>query len=240
MALPFPDVDPSVSAVASSRCLSCHRKDIRGTVENGGLRISHASCAGDRECTDCHSTTAHGREITWPKTANMDSCFECHGSAAVPSDCDVCHSERLARDRIRSVPFAVTHGPNAEQTHGMGEMATCDSCHTAARCVRCHGVGLPHGPDFVVQHGPVARSAAAQCADCHQARFCRDCHGMLMPHPTQFVKDHGPTVESEGSDTCRKCHATSDCVDCHVQHVHPVTAEQLQLFQADPGREVPE
>jgi hypothetical protein len=29
-------------------------------------------------------------------------------------------------------------------------------------------------------------------------------------------------------------------VNCHVQHVHPVTGEQLQLLQADPGREVPE
>jgi predicted CXXCH cytochrome family protein len=234
MVAPIMPVDPSVSSVETVKCTSCHAKALVGTVEASGLRISHASCAKTRQCTDCHSTVAHGSAVQWPLTTTMELCYDCHGVAAVPSACDTCHTARLPSDRVQTGVFAVTHGPNHEQTHGMGDMDTCGQCHVSSKCTKCHGPGLPHQSDFVTKHGDVAQLPAAKCRQCHTAKFCVDCHVYPMPHSSTFVAEHGRVVELKGQTACQRCHAPTDCSDCHVDHVHPVTTEQLQRLGVNP------
>jgi hypothetical protein len=50
-----------------------------------------------------------------------------------------------------------------------------------------------------------------------------------MPHPDRFVVDHAELSEDLGDQVCQRCHSESDCVTCHVKHVHPGGAAEAAL-----------
>jgi len=236
MVLQVKDIDPTLARTQSSQCISCH-EDLPAVTTSAGLRIQHTSCARGRECTDCHSPVAHGTAVGWPRTATMELCYECHGTRAVPAECDTCHEDRLADDRVQTGTFAVTHGPNAAKTHGLGNMKSCSSCHESSKCEKCHGVGLPHPEDFVAKHGQISGLPTAKCTTCHIETFCSDCHGYEMPHPIAFLKTHAEASEKAGVETCRRCHAEQDCQQCHLDHVHPTTQEQMRALGKIPAED---
>ena len=206
-------------AVPDNRCLSCHEKINETVVKANGIRIDHAVCAEGSACTDCHSTAGHGKATTRVRVYDMDTCLECHTSEEA-TKCDLCHEGRGADDRITSGVFAVTHGPQWEKTHGMGNSNSCAACHTAASCEKCHGPGLPHGPEFLTEHSAVSQDPKAKCSGCHTASFCDDCHGLKMPHSRAFTRGHAKPAEVTPK-LCERCHVKSDCVTCHETHVHP-------------------
>ena len=186
-----------------------------------GVSIVHAQCSKGRMCTDCHSDTAHGTAATWAKTATMEQCLDCHNADRVRSDCTSCHGARSQSSLMRSGQWVVTHGPNWKQTHGMGDLNTCAACHPANYCVRCHGISLPHGPDYIRIHPTAALTNRADCAVCHRRVFCDSCHGLPMPHPADFTPQHSTIVKQQGTSKCMRCHVQDDCTNCHVKHVHP-------------------
>lgn len=207
------------AAVENERCLSCHETINTKVVTLNGIRTDHKSCATDAQCSDCHSSVAHGGVTSWVRGYDMETCLACHVSEA-STECDVCHVTRDRDRRVSTGSFAVTHGKEWRKTHGMGNTATCTVCHTAAKCEKCHGAGLPHGKGFIDQHSEVSTSPAAKCTSCHEQRFCSDCHGLQMPHSKGFVRAHARRAEADPK-LCRRCHAESDCVQCHVKHIHP-------------------
>ncbi len=207
------------AAVQDSRCLECHQNELGETVASNGIRINHASCAAAVSCTDCHSSTAHGTAIGWVRSYDMEDCLECHMVSGKVA-CDLCHQGRDAAVRVKTSSFAVTHGPKWQTTHGMGDIATCNVCHTAGDCANCHGPGVPHEPEFVGVHSTYAEKEDAECASCHADAFCDSCHGTEMPHPGTFTSQH-VTNSKEQPDLCARCHDDSDCQNCHVKHVHP-------------------
>lgn len=210
-----------VAAVSDDRCLTCHATVEKKVTTANGLRINHSSCARGAKCTDCHSNTAHGTATKWPRTYNMDVCLHCHGSDPKLSKCDLCHASRKTSDRLTTGPWAVTHGPDWRKTHGMGDEFTCATCHPKGYCDKCHGPGLPHGPQFLGDHSTVATLPSAKCSSCHKPTFCDTCHGVTMPHPLDFIKTHSATVKTSGSVVCARCHSKVDCTRCHELHVHP-------------------
>jgi len=233
MYLPLRELDPSVASVDSARCRECHAEQLEQVAESSGLKILHSSCASTRECTECHSPTAHGEEVSWPRSATMVMCFECHGSGNLSAECDLCHAAKLPDERVKTDVFRVTHGPNYLKTHGMGDMNSCVACHESSKCAKCHGAGLPHPADFVSNHADSALSKSAKCTDCHAKQFCNDCHGYPMPHPEKFTKGHGELVDRVGDEACKKCHDPADCTQCHEDHVHPTTLDQLRSLGID-------
>jgi predicted CXXCH cytochrome family protein len=143
-------------------------------------------------------------------------------------------------DRSYSTPWAVTHGPDAERTHGMGDLQTCKACHAQQYCVDCHKMELPHPPKFMGQHGgSVVRGELTRedCASCHEKSSCDSCHGLPMPHPGDFLKDHAQTTRDLGQQACFSCHREKTCQSCHIVHVHPgVPKDQLKALQNRPVR----
>lgn len=218
-ALRFVGNPRDLAKVDDTTCLTCHQDVMDIVAEVEGVRINHAYCATEADCTDCHASVTHGREISWVRTYDMETCLACH-VAEGPVKCETCHTGRLAEDRITTGVFAITHGPNWEETHGMGDPATCAACHTAASCQTCHGVGVPHETQFMRVHSDFAQQGDAQCGDCHEERFCDDCHGLAMPHPNAFVRAHAKSA-GEDRELCRRCHLEPDCLVCHETHVHP-------------------
>lgn len=217
-------LDPAstdATQVKDSACLQCHAKVMGSTTEASGLRIAHQSCAQGRACIACHSEVGHGAATPWPKIASMTDCVRCHQDRKAPTTCETCHTSKVEVERSSKPEFAVTHGPNWQQTHGMGEMASCSNCHQPGSCEKCHGPGVPHGTNFQLEHAALSQQANAGCTTCHDTAFCDACHLIEMPHPRSFIEGHSATVNAEGKTSCLRCHAEEDCSTCHLKHVHP-------------------
>ena len=41
-----------------------------------------------------------------------------------------------------------------------------------------------------------------------------------VPKLAQFTRDH-PKLAADKPALCARCHAESDCTECHVKHIHP-------------------
>lgn len=215
--------DPGIRT-SRGACASCHRNVIDKTVESKGLRINHAACAKDpARCDRCHSGVAHPASLRWERISIMDDCVLCHEQNNVSNACDLCHEGRLRIDRIQSGPWQVTHGARWRATHGMGKLETCRTCHKDTDCMKCHVVPIPHPPDFLPTHGPVAIKEQKACMSCHlDRRWCDACHGVDMPHdPIAFLPAHPRIAKTTADPICTNCHDANDCRRCHTAHVHP-------------------
>jgi len=213
-----PSAARDAAAVSDSRCEACHADALQGVSAAGGIRIKHTTCASALPCTECHSSTAHGSATKWLRSYDMEGCIECH-AASKNTRCDLCHDGQPAAARVKSVAFAVTHGPNWQSTHGMGTATTCIVCHAVGDCAECHGTGVPHEAKYVEVHASDAVQGEARCASCHEDEFCTSCHGTVMPHPAGFTQRH--MADAKQSELCARCHDESDCTGCHLKHVHP-------------------
>ncbi len=217
-------LDPTatdVTAVKDDRCLACHADVMDKTLEVRGLRIIHESCSAGRACVDCHSEVGHAAATSWSRIASMNDCTSCHRVQNISLECETCHTGKVEIERSSRPEFAVTHGPTWQQTHGMGQMGSCSVCHTEAKCGKCHGPGVPHAQNFILDHAEISQRDDAECLACHDNSFCYSCHLTDMPHPRTFVQSHSSTVNKDGDASCLRCHAESDCSTCHVKHVHP-------------------
>ena len=219
-----PLLDPSATDTGQPKdllCLNCHQAVRRGVTEASGLRIKHSACARGRRCVDCHSTVGHGSATKWVRTSSMNDCVRCHRDQSVSLECEECHTGQVRGERPKWPEFTVTHGPNWLKTHGMGDMTMCSECHESSKCASCHGPGVPHPANFILDHAATSQLPAAKCTMCHQKTFCQGCHGIEMPHPESFVSQHSRIVAESGRARCLRCHDESDCENCHVRHVHP-------------------
>jgi len=222
MYLPLVDASATdATKVKDSSCLSCHESVMTETVEVRGVRIAHEFCAIGNSCIHCHSEVGHGAATKWPRIASMTECVSCHQERGAALSCETCHVGKVEIVRSSKPDFAVTHGPNWQETHGMGQMSGCSACHEADSCVRCHGVGVPHGTNFLLEHADTSLLPDATCESCHDPAFCDSCHLIEMPHPREFVTGHSDLVDRDGDASCMRCHVVADCDTCHVKHVHP-------------------
>lgn len=206
-----------VARIPDDTCVSCHQTVMTKVVTAKGLTINHAKCSKGRLCTDCHSETAHGTALAWQRTFDMNTCLECHSDAT----CDSCHAGKSTSQLLSTREWAVTHGPNWKQTHGMGDLKLCVACHPARDCAACHGITLPHESTYLRTHPAQAATNRKDCSGCHKQTFCDQCHGLEMPHPASFTRSHSTLVGKQGSASCLRCHVQDDCDKCHVAHVHP-------------------
>ncbi len=217
------------------RCLACH-----------GIRTGHFSIA-NTACGTCHLTLAQATALPRERVGRFPtppshlepSFIQEHGKLAQP--------------------------PQTGDGAPVGVAASCATCHARDFCTSCH-VNAPevpaiqalapdprslaikaeleapvsHGaPDFLPQHGQMARRTPERCAVCHTRESCVTCHvgkpeATLAMHAAGPGRGLGASVErrrpaSHGDDftnrhepvasaapkSCAVCHARADCLACH-------------------------
>lgn len=215
-------LDGPATRTSRAACLNCHEDVLDDVTDLNGLRIRHATCAPTSSCDACHSAVAHGESTRWISEPAMEDCIGCHRDENAPTNCDLCHAGKSTTERLTRGPWAITHGPAWQTTHGMGDLRTCDACHDDKKCASCHGIKLPHPMDFGSTHPQAALEQPDACDTCHdRIAFCDGCHGVPMPHPDGFLPEHSSLVSTTDDPKCVRCHKEAECTRCHVAHIHP-------------------
>lgn len=231
--------DPITARVKNENCLTCHEREIKDTILGKGIRVSHKEFS-TYLCTDCHASVAHEMKNRVRNYPDMDSCANCHNYAEGDVACEKCHPKNSDPEKLSSRgPWKISHGPDWQATHGMGDPKTCQTCHDAYFCMSCHRSEVPHTKPWSYLHPAAAKSNVDGCYQCHRKSYCTDCHRLQMPHPEGFLKEHEFVVEDKGYDVCWRCHVQDACISCHMKAAHPNTPSKKfapgsrQLNEAD-------
>lgn len=219
--------EPKKAYVEDSACLKCHGEIRTKTISRYSIRVSHKEfLKAGASCMDCHNTVAHPGVIKLQRTPSMSSCVKCHDDKTAKADCMLCHNTDVGekmrapkRERIKTGIFV--------------GWDICYRCHQEQKCTRCHGVKMPHPPDWVsgVKHAKPAFENRKVCWRCHDLptaplqpamlQAC-SCHGTMQFHgPTESWRTlHGPIatgkIQGDGENhNCYGCHSTSLCDFCH-------------------------
>lgn len=213
----------------SGSCLRCHRAIAREIVEVGSLRIQHSDMiAAGMDCFTCHPAVGHQQPgASGPATqtaiarptqsaptsarSRMDRCLSCHDGERAQAGCPVCHTADATDVTGEGWQFGV-----------IPTSATCRGCHqasTTARCIRCHGLELPHPESFFGDHAKLSAGNPALCAKCHELAGTADscqCHvdGQIHGKVSVWFTQHGEAARSVWPGGC-KCHSDSFCLFCH-------------------------
>lgn len=241
---PFVRVLGGVSAdvmIDDENCVDCHESLIPKTISRFGIRMNHRAPHADGwTCTQCHRGSAHPTNGYSGASYTMEMCLQCHSAGPQNlATCSTCHDEESGerREDRPKTPWSITHGANWQQTHGMGDLNTCKTCHAADYCAACHNMQLPHPANFLGNHGQQVlqrETAERDCVVCHKGAACDNCHGIEMPHPNGFIRQHQDASREKG-EVCERCHAPEQCTECHIRHTHPgIPPDQLEYLQDNP------
>ncbi len=202
--LPAVDLGPPLS---EESCLSCHAgMEETAPVTWNGRSFPHSRHVSDGlRCETCHTPASdHGGLLF----ADVDSCDQCHHSAATPDGCSDCHGG------APSGSFPVETGRFIHEPH-VGGSITCGQCHvppfmdaSGTDCTTCHMIHHTPSTDCTACHEPSV--GAIHPPAVHQSG-CQPCHGEAVPLLTSWSRD-----------VCLVCHqdrvehnSPLDCVQCH-------------------------
>jgi hypothetical protein len=199
---------------AEAKCLECHREQ----KEKG-------------QCTYCHSDVK--RAAAWPPREPTLRMSHAAHIDRVKEDCSVCHKSLPNPLRAADVAPPMSACTSCHEHKNDYDDGRCGKCHTDLSRYALKPVSMfSHQGNFVREHGRSARAADAPCAQCHEQSFCKDCHANTVStkievkfpervdadfiHRNDFLGRH--SVEAQGDPaSCRRCHGTSFCDDCHRQ-----------------------
>ena len=216
--------------VEPERCLSCHAHRA-------------ANHFVDARCEQCHFPLAQTRlptarivNFSEPSSHDRPDFLErLHGELArtEPQRCSVCHTRETceschvdaARNReVRNLPAApqgmnvptpspryflpASHRePEWVQRHGgpaQAQIADCAACHTRESCMSCHAQQLPRAAANLPRRAAVAAPGVSTT---------------IKAPPTHatplFEVEHG-NLASARPQSCRGCHARTECEKCHT------------------------
>jgi hypothetical protein len=204
-------------------CYACH-----GVTHASQGLIASAACA------TCHPKgfdllpRAHRPASEWisshgPKArADLGDCYMCHKMSL----CVACHLGKTplpagTEAELRAAGAVEATGPQAGMVipsdhrvqqwgaqHGkdfMNKIGSCSPCHAGGFCDRCHKTPMPHPPNWLTDHGTVAKGiGGADCNICHQDRSaCQSCHHVTISEARLEQK------------TCVRCHPDA-ALDWHL------------------------
>jgi hypothetical protein len=127
-------------------CVECHDYLVHEISPEGAHRPTMAGCLtchdGDtakNTCSACHTSKAT------PESHKVDDWLIVHDDAAAREDCDSCHAwtEDWCVDCHSKRPASHTDDWRAVHGEQVAKRRTCEACHDAAFCEKCHGVVPP-------------------------------------------------------------------------------------------------
>lgn len=233
----FKPKDKNLKAqIVNQACDNCHSKETDKVITRLGIKIKHKEVIEiGNLCTDCHNTIGH--DVNLSKFPTMDKCIKCHELKKISSKCEYCHMTEVPGSPRRKREVLAVDIPPPQN---------CRSCHkpkTWSKCIRCHGLEMPHPPGW--REGSHARLAFLNkqiCFKCHSFPpnnikpgphggntgsnwFCNNCHSFPSPHgePVTWAKMHGPIALQKilrpPQKVCSECHgggaSIERCFTCH-------------------------
>lgn len=213
----WPGEESSATArVFSDACLRCHEEIAHGVV-GAAVRVRHVDLIeSGASCALCHSDIGHGKPQSREDSGRsmMSRCLVCHDGQRAPVTCDTCHVRGpMDSADVEAAPTAIAR-------------VTCDGCHsieTSERCVRCHGLELPHPGDFLSLHAGLSTQDPGLCAKCHEnaddtaACACHASDANVHGTYEQWFPLHGPESVRVGPNGCL-CHDDGGYVFCATCH----------------------
>lgn len=123
-------------------CVACHDYLVHGKSPEGkhtppmsGCLECHDGDTAKDGCTTCHTEKAA------PATHRAKDWVVAHPKKAIDADCVKCHkwAEDWCADCHASSPRS--HGADWRAVHGVAvaKHRSCEACHEARFCIRCHG-----------------------------------------------------------------------------------------------------
>lgn len=201
----------------TASCFECHREDIAEVDGGGDVIMCHENVVqAGMPCLACHEGMGHARTVAEDGERGgrsmMTLCLTCHDDRRASAECVTCHPGGRPLD---------TAGPG-ETVPQTPAAVTCRGCHspsTAAACIDCHGLELPHPPEFFGQHAGRSHSDPALCTRCHDNASRADgcaCHPDQGTHGTytEWHPRHGVEFNKSGAGACG-CHDRTFCGMCH-------------------------
>jgi hypothetical protein len=106
----------------------------------------------------------------------------------------------------------------------VGEVNSCETCHTTQFCEDCHGIPMPHPANFTEGHSEVGNERPDVCLTCHATEsgpeeFCNNCHHEGSDPAVSWLDQHYVLVRQNGAEGCFECHNPTYCAECHVRGV---------------------
>ncbi len=202
--------NPILTEVGNDSCNRCHEGVKDKSLISHTIKVSHKEfLEKGAKCIDCHNTVAHGKTILHRKYPHMDYCVTCHNDKEATSKCELCHVEDIGKRPREVMDYPKVH---------LEQIISCDGCHDTKTCNECHGIEMPHPPDFASpwQHAKLAVFERQRvCSKCHSLDFCNQCH--LFPgHQYEFKSTHGNAGWDDHN--CLGCHRTENfCALCHTR-----------------------
>ncbi len=225
---------PGKVEVSNATCLKCHGAVATETLGSYGIKVRHKDFldAGSK-CGDCHGATAHPKVAGEERNPSMDRCMTCHNGKTASAKCGECHMNDIGSS-IRMAQREVVKTGTISVSWNF-----CYRCHEEQKCTSCHGVTMPHPPNWVseVAHAKPAFEKPDVCWRCHdlpqtplrptQSAFMKSCgcHGTMGFHgdwPWDYWrKNHGPIAigakPGDGeNENCYQCHSAKLCDFCHA------------------------
>ncbi|HEX9051116.1 MAG TPA: cytochrome c3 family protein [Anaeromyxobacter sp.] len=216
---------------ADVACKSCHPMEEAKSLDPAVRHVRLPDVMKTSPCQDCHD-----KPLTWKLPARPTPYRVTFDHAA--------HLPRVNGDCKRCHPAPPEQG---DQERKYPPMATCTGCHqhaqdfAEAKCMPCHvdlkGLkpesAFKHEGEWLKEHGALARPSGESCAACHDQTYCAECHSpttaagrpsIVYPervdrryiHRGDYVSRH--MIEAGANPaSCRRCHGSAFCEDCHTQ-----------------------
>ncbi|QCJ44118.1 cytochrome C [Bacillus sp. S3] len=232
--------------IPDSTCEECHNMSNRIVSASGDIIIPHDQHSDKKiNCTQCHSSVAHGKIADRNMTFNtdyskwdasvgkaamadlkftrptMDTCMDCHIARKITTECSACHTTGMFPKSHKKADFKTkTHGAAAKT-----DLNDCNSCHKYMSSEALEGYDKASTIDKYLNQGDRINSNKNEQAYAKENTFCQGCHkARPVSHTSTFIGNHGVEADKD-AEKCYTCHSsnrtntssdnTVNCSTCH-------------------------